>query len=430
MAAQLGIGGRGLGRGALLADDQLALADADRACAPSGGGRRAARMHRHGRGAAARRRDRTRSSARPAPWRGSAPPRGCARRSRSTRPVIAMRLTLPMPHGQPVTAQNRGDLLEHCGQGAAGGGRRRHLGPPRAGRTCAAPSGWYGSSATRSSPGSPAASAAAPRTLSSSSLHPPAGPASAARSGGPRPTAPAGSRGSTRCCSRRCTPVRAVVDQLEVVEEQVDERPATSIERSQGRVAAGLERGVQATGAAASRSRASRKSGWCSGSPPDNGHPAPRLQVERRGRARPRPAPRPRVMRRGRRSRAPRWDRRRRSSPQRTQRSRSVARRLLLPGDRPVPARVHAGAAAQAAARPQHRLRLAARPSGLWHHAQRSGQPFRKTVVRMPGPSWMAKRRMSKTMPVTRHHLEQMRGNCSPLSMSTMRQCRRRGCAW
>jgi hypothetical protein len=26
-------------------------------------------------------------------------------------------------------------------------------------------------------------------------------------------------------------------------------------------------------------------------------------------------------------------------------------------------------------------------PSGLWHHAHRNGQPFRNTVVRMPGPS-------------------------------------------
>ena len=30
VAAQLGVGGRGLGRGAFLADDQLAVADADR----------------------------------------------------------------------------------------------------------------------------------------------------------------------------------------------------------------------------------------------------------------------------------------------------------------------------------------------------------------------------------------------------------------
>ena len=27
--------------------------------------------------------------------------------------------------------------------------------------------------------------------------------------------------------------------------------------------------------------------------------------------------------------------------------------------------------------------------SGLWHHQQRNGHPFRKTAVRMPGPSWM-----------------------------------------
>ena len=26
-------------------------------------------------------------------------------------------------------------------------------------------------------------------------------------------------------------------------------------------------------------------------------------------------------------------------------------------------------------------------PSGLWHHWQRSGQPFMNTVVRTPGPS-------------------------------------------
>jgi hypothetical protein len=38
-------------------------------------------------------------------------------------------------------------------------------------------------------------------------------------------------------------------------------------------------------------------------------------------------------------------------------------------------------------------------PSGLWHHEQRSGQPLRKTAVRIPGPSWIEKRRMSKTTP-------------------------------
>ncbi len=27
--------------------------------------------------------------------------------------------------------------------------------------------------------------------------------------------------------------------------------------------------------------------------------------------------------------------------------------------------------------------------SGLWHHQQESAHPLRKTVVRMPGPSWI-----------------------------------------
>ena len=39
--------------------------------------------------------------------------------------------------------------------------------------------------------------------------------------------------------------------------------------------------------------------------------------------------------------------------------------------------------------------------SGLWHQRQASEQPFRKTVVRMPGPSWMANRLISTTRPVT-----------------------------
>ena len=39
--------------------------------------------------------------------------------------------------------------------------------------------------------------------------------------------------------------------------------------------------------------------------------------------------------------------------------------------------------------------------SGLWHHQQRSGQPLRKTVVRMPGPSCTAKRSTRNTTPVT-----------------------------
>ena len=35
--------------------------------------------------------------------------------------------------------------------------------------------------------------------------------------------------------------------------------------------------------------------------------------------------------------------------------------------------------------------------SGLWHHAQRSGQPLRKTTVRIPGPSCTEKRCTSVT---------------------------------
>ena len=33
--------------------------------------------------------------------------------------------------------------------------------------------------------------------------------------------------------------------------------------------------------------------------------------------------------------------------------------------------------------------------SGLWHQAQRKGQPVRKTVDRMPGPSWVENRLMN-----------------------------------
>ena len=36
-------------------------------------------------------------------------------------------------------------------------------------------------------------------------------------------------------------------------------------------------------------------------------------------------------------------------------------------------------------------------PSGFWHHAHRKGQPFRKNTVRMPSPSLMPKRLISKT---------------------------------
>ena len=39
-------------------------------------------------------------------------------------------------------------------------------------------------------------------------------------------------------------------------------------------------------------------------------------------------------------------------------------------------------------------------PSGLQHHLQRSGQPLRNTVVRMPKPSTKEPWTMLKTMPV------------------------------
>ena len=39
--------------------------------------------------------------------------------------------------------------------------------------------------------------------------------------------------------------------------------------------------------------------------------------------------------------------------------------------------------------------------SGLWHQAQRSGQPLKKTVVRMPGPSSVERRCRCRMVPVT-----------------------------
>jgi hypothetical protein len=47
-----------------------------------------------------------------------------------------------------------------------------------------------------------------------------------------------------------------------------------------------------------------------------------------------------------------------------------------------------------------HTVRAGSRPSGLWHQAQRNGQPARNTVDRMPGPSWIEKRWMAKTQPL------------------------------
>jgi hypothetical protein len=39
--------------------------------------------------------------------------------------------------------------------------------------------------------------------------------------------------------------------------------------------------------------------------------------------------------------------------------------------------------------------------SGLWHQKQLRGQPLRKAVVRIPGPSWVEYRWMSKIRPFT-----------------------------
>ncbi len=55
-------------------------------------------------------------------------------------------------------------------------------------------------------------------------------------------------------------------------------------------------------------------------------------------------------------------------------------------------------------------------PSGLWHQAQFSGQPFRKTVVRMPGPScteyfWMLKTK-PRSMLATGQALARRRRSC------------------
>ena len=38
-------------------------------------------------------------------------------------------------------------------------------------------------------------------------------------------------------------------------------------------------------------------------------------------------------------------------------------------------------------------------PSGFWHHTQDRGQPLKKTVVRMPSPSWVENLRISKIVP-------------------------------
>lgn len=53
-------------------------------------------------------------------------------------------------------------------------------------------------------------------------------------------------------------------------------------------------------------------------------------------------------------------------------------------------------------------------PSGLWHQLQRNGQPFKKTVVRIPGPSNTANSSISKTIPSISAALVSMWFNHSP----------------
>ena len=49
-----------------------------------------------------------------------------------------------------------------------------------------------------------------------------------------------------------------------------------------------------------------------------------------------------------------------------------------------------------------------AMPSGLWHHRQRRGQPFRKTVVLIPGPSFTANSSMLNMVPSIAHFAEKL----------------------
>ena len=49
---------------------------------------------------------------------------------------------------------------------------------------------------------------------------------------------------------------------------------------------------------------------------------------------------------------------------------------------------------------------LADMPSGLWHHTQESGQPLKKTVVWMPGPSSLQSLLISKISPFDLSNLQ------------------------
>ena len=48
----------------------------------------------------------------------------------------------------------------------------------------------------------------------------------------------------------------------------------------------------------------------------------------------------------------------------------------------------------------------ASMPSGLWHQVHERGHPFKKTVVRIPGPSCTEQRWILKTSPVSLDSVE------------------------
>jgi hypothetical protein len=49
--------------------------------------------------------------------------------------------------------------------------------------------------------------------------------------------------------------------------------------------------------------------------------------------------------------------------------------------------------------------------SGLWHHQQFRGHPFKKTVVRMPGPSCTEYFMMLKIIPVVKKSPQYLSGS-------------------
>ena len=65
----------------------------------------------------------------------------------------------------------------------------------------------------------------------------------------------------------------------------------------------------------------------------------------------------------------------------------------------PVGAALHAGQAVQAVLDRYSISLCAPQVSGLWHQKQRSGHPFKKASVRIPGPSWRENRCTSETKP-------------------------------